>query len=167
VIDAYHYRGGKIGAVVPLVKAFASAITIGSGGSAGKEGPIAQIGAGIASTLSQYLALNKKQMRILMMAGLAAGVGAIFRAPLAAALFAAEVLYSDMDLEEEVLVPSIVSSIVAYAIFASQFGWTSLFSASPCVFKTPGIDSLCLRSTGGIPDGEGFHLGILSCPRLV
>ena len=136
-IDAYHHRGGKIGAIVPLIKAIASAITIGSGGSAGKEGPISQIGAGMASVLARFFALNRKQVRILMMAGLAAGIGAIFRAPLAAALFASEVLYRSMDFDEEVIVPAIISSIIAYAIFASQFGWIPLFSMPTIMFQNP------------------------------
>lgn len=135
VIDAYHHQGGKIRPVVPLVKALTSAITIGTGGSAGKEGPISQIGAGIASTIAKTFSLHKKEVRILMMAGLAAGIGAVFRAPLAAALFAADVLYREMDIEEEVIVPSIVSSIIAYAIFSMYYGWSALFSIPDMAFR--------------------------------
>jgi CIC family chloride channel protein len=135
VIDAYHHQGGKIRPIVPLIKAVASAITIGTGGSAGKEGPISQIGAGIASTIAKTFSLHKKEVRILMMAGLAAGIGAVFRAPLAAALFAADVLYRDLDIEEEVIVPSIISSIIAYALFAMYFGWEPLFAVPDMVFR--------------------------------
>ena len=98
-IAAYHFHDGKIRARVPFVKAIAAAITMGTGGSAGREGPIAQIGAGLGSNIAGWLGLSARQRRTLMIAGMGAGIGAIFRAPLAGALFAAEVLYRDMDLE--------------------------------------------------------------------
>lgn len=134
VIDAYHRKGGKIRLIVPFVKAFSSALTIGSGGSAGKEGPISQIGGGLASALARAFKLSRRQVRILLMAGMAAGVGAIFRAPLAAALLAAEILYHNMDFEEDVIVPGILSSIIAYAIFAAFLGDKPLFSTPPLHF---------------------------------
>ena len=79
---------------MPLIKSVASIITIGTGGSAGQEGPIAQIGAGFGSLLAGLLRLPPTDRRLLMLAGAAGGVGAIFRAPLGGALFAGEVLYS-------------------------------------------------------------------------
>ena len=90
-IEAYHFKGGMVRVRVPLIKAIASAITIGSGGSGGREGPIAQIGSGFGSILAQLLRLDPRERRILMAAGMGAGIGAIFHAPLAGALFAAEV----------------------------------------------------------------------------
>lgn len=81
VIKAYHEEGGKIRSRVPLVKTIASAITLGSGGSGGREGPIAQIGAGLASITSQALRLGDDERRILVMAGAAGGIGAVFHAP--------------------------------------------------------------------------------------
>jgi CIC family chloride channel protein len=136
-IDAYHHRDGKIRTRVPFVKAIASALTMGTGGSAGREGPIAQIGAGLGSTLARWLGLSARQRRTLMVAGLGAGIGAIFRAPLAGALFAAEVLYRDMDLESEVVAPAILSSIVAYSTFGAIFGWQALFETPSFRFRTP------------------------------
>jgi CIC family chloride channel protein len=136
-IDAYHFRDGKIRARVPFVKAITAAITMGTGGSAGREGPIAQIGAGLGSTVAGWLGLSTRQRRTLMAAGLGAGIGAIFRAPLAGALFAAEVLYREMDLEYEVIAPAILSSIVAYSTFGSIFGWTPLFETPNFRFRTP------------------------------
>jgi len=91
-IDAFHRRAGVIRGRVPIVKTIASAITLGSGGSGGREGPIAQIGAGFGSFLATRLGLSERDRRILLAAGVGAGVGSIFRAPLAGALFAAEVL---------------------------------------------------------------------------
>jgi chloride channel protein, CIC family len=136
-IEAYHFHNGKVRARVPLVKAISAAITLGTGGSAGREGPIAQIGSGFASVLSKTLGLKSHERRTLMAAGMAAGIGAIFHAPLAGALFAAEVLYKDMDLEHEVLVPAFISSITAYSIFCMFFGWHPVFVTPEFVFHDP------------------------------
>jgi CIC family chloride channel protein len=136
-IDAYHRKDGSIRARIPFVKAVASALTIGTGGSAGREGPIAQIGAGLGSTLAGWLGLSARQRRTMMVAGMGAGIGAIFRAPLAGALFAAEVLYREMDLESEVVAPAILSSIIAYSTFGSIFGWHALFETPAFRFRTP------------------------------
>ena len=126
-IEAYHFKGGLVRARVPLIKAFASAITIGSGGSGGREGPIAQIGSGFGSVLAQLLRLTPHERRILMAAGMGAGIGAIFHAPLAGALFAAEVMYKELDIEHEILVPAFVASVIAYAVFGSFLGFHPLF----------------------------------------
>ncbi|MCA9582254.1 MAG: chloride channel protein [Myxococcales bacterium] len=136
-IDAFHNRKGEIRFRVPFIKSLASAITLGTGGSAGKEGPIAHIGAGVASATASLLKLSARERRVLMVAGLGAGVGAVFRAPLAGALFAAEVLYREMDLEFEVLVPAVIASIVAYSTFAMAFGADHLFVTPPYSFDHP------------------------------
>lgn len=127
-IASYHYHHGKIRPRVPLVKIITSALTIGTGGSGGREGPIAQIGAGFGSMLGGLLRLSAAERRILMAAGVGAGVAAIFRAPLAGALFAAEVLYSSSDFESEAIVPAALASITAYCIFCLAFGWSPLFA---------------------------------------
>lgn len=98
-IDAYHNKRGFIRGRIPILKTIASAITLTSGGSGGREGPIAQIGAGFGSFLATRLKLSDRQRRIMLAAGMGAGVGSIFRAPLAGALFAAEVLYRDPEFE--------------------------------------------------------------------
>ena len=136
-IEAYHFHSGRVRARVPFVKAIASAITIGTGGSAGREGPIAQIGAGFASILGARLGLSSQERRTLMAAGMAAGIGSIFHAPLAGALFSAEVLYKEMDLEHEVLVPAFISSITAYSVFCAIFGWEPIFVTPDFVFDDP------------------------------
>src|SRR6202035_3725557 len=86
-IAAYHHHQGKIRPRVPLVKIIASALTIGTGGSGGREGPIAQIAAGCGSFLGNALRVRPPERRILMAAGMGAAIAAIFRAPLAGALF--------------------------------------------------------------------------------
>src|SRR5207249_4722659 len=88
-IRAYHH-GEEIRPQVPLIKVIASALTINTGGSGGREGPIAQVGAGVGSLLGRLFRLRPVEKRVLLAAGVAAGVSAMFRAPLAGALFAAE-----------------------------------------------------------------------------
>jgi len=137
VIEAYHMRRGIIRPIVPVIKTIASAITIGTGGSAGKEGPIAQIAAGMASAIGKSFNLSARHMRIMIIAGLAAGIGATFRAPLAAGLFAAEVLYREMDFDREVIMPALVSPIIAYAVFTMFFQAGPLFATPDLAFEKP------------------------------
>jgi CIC family chloride channel protein len=127
-IAAYHYDFGRIRPRVPLVKLVASALTLGTGGSGGREGPIAQIGAGFGSVVGGLLRLRPAERRVLMAAGMGAGVAAIFRAPLAGALFAAEVLYRSPDFESEVIIPAALACITAYCTFGLAFGWEPLFT---------------------------------------
>lgn len=136
-IEAYHFKDGVVRKRVPLIKAVTSAITIGTGGSGGREGPIAQIGAGFGSLLGSWLKVPPEERRILMAAGMAAGIGAIFHAPLAGALFAAEVLYRGPDQEHEVFVPAFLTSTVAYCVFAAIFGFKPLFITPAYGFNEP------------------------------
>ena len=136
-IEAYHEKGGFIRGRIPFIKTIASAITLTTGGSGGREGPIAQIGAGFGSFLATKLKLGNRERRIMMAAGMGAGIGSIFRAPLAGALFAAEVLYREPEFESEVLIPTGISSIVAYCVFCLVFGWGSLFQSEDFVFNNP------------------------------
>ncbi len=134
-IAAYHYKQGYIRPRVPLVKIVASALTLGTGGSGGREGPIAQIGAGFGSFLGSLLQLRPAERRMLMAAGMGAGVAAIFRAPLAGALFAAEVLYRSPDFESEVIIPAGLASVMAYCTFGLVFGWDPLFDLPPTIAR--------------------------------
>ncbi len=136
-IDAYHHKGGLIRGRIPIIKTIASTITLTTGGSGGREGPIAQIGAGFGSFLATKFKLSERERRIMMAAGIGAGVGSIFRAPLAGALFAAEVLYRDPDFESEVIIPAGISSVVAYCTFCLVFGWGSLFESPDFIFRNP------------------------------
>jgi CIC family chloride channel protein len=136
-INAYHREGGFIRSRVPFIKTIASAITLTTGGSGGREGPIAQIGAGFGSFLATKLKLTERERRIMMAAGISAGVGSIFRAPLAGALFAAEVLYRDPEIESEIIIPAGLSSVVAYCLFCLVFGWGTLFDSPDFVFRNP------------------------------
>jgi CIC family chloride channel protein len=127
-IDAFHNKEGFIRRRVPVVKAISSAITIGSGGSAGREGPTAQIAAGTASALADLFNLSASDRRIAMAAGIGAGIGSIFKAPLGGAILSMEVLYR-RDFEYEALLPSFIASVVGYSIFASWSGWAPIFGS--------------------------------------
>ncbi|MCZ6765903.1 MAG: chloride channel protein [bacterium] len=136
-IEAFHDKHGRIRGRVPIVKAIASAITLGSGGSGGREGPIALIGAGFGSFLADKFGLSSRERRILLAAGLGAGIGSIFRAPLAGALFAAEILYKEPEFESEVIIPATVTTIVGYSTFGMIFGFQPLFKQSTFAFSHP------------------------------
>jgi CIC family chloride channel protein len=129
-IDAIHHRGGRIRARIPPIKLIASAITIGSGGSGGREGPAAQISAGFGALLATWLRLSPQDRRIAVAAGMGAGIGAIFRAPLGGAVMAAEILYLH-DLEVEAIIPGLIASIVGYTVFGAFFGFEPIFGAQP------------------------------------
>ena len=90
MIEAFHHKGGFIRARVIWVKALASLFTLGSGGSGGREGPTMQIGAALGSRVGWLLRVGPAERRILMVAGVAAGIAAVFRTPLGAALLAVE-----------------------------------------------------------------------------
>jgi CIC family chloride channel protein len=135
MIESFHERGGQIRKRVPLVKIVASALTIGSGGSAGKEGPISQIGAGFGSAVAAIFRLKPRERRVLVLAGAAGGIGAIFQAPLGAALFAPEVLYRETEFESEAILPCIVSSIIAYGVYAQFHKRGALFFPGPVDFS--------------------------------
>ncbi|MBI3179521.1 MAG: chloride channel protein [Deltaproteobacteria bacterium] len=137
VLAAYHQRGGVIAGRVPLIKALASILTLGSGGSGGREGPISQIGAGFGSVVERWLTLSARERRVLLAAGMGAGVGAIFRAPLAGALFASEIHYREAEFESEAIIPSAVASIVSYCVYSLAFGWEPLFHTGALAFRDP------------------------------
>ena len=98
VMEAVALKGGRIRPRVALVKILASGISIGSGGSVGREGPIVQIGSSIGSSLAQILKAPHLRQRTLVGCGAAAGIAATFNAPIAGALFAVEVLLGDFGL---------------------------------------------------------------------
>lgn len=126
VIDAFHNQRGRIRRRVPVVKLVATLFTLGSGGSAGREGPMAQIGAGFGSFVATTLNLGARERRLLLLAGAAGGISALLRAPLGAALWALEVLYHD-DIESEGMFPCLVSSVTAYSVFTVIYEQGSLF----------------------------------------
>jgi CIC family chloride channel protein len=126
-ISAVHHNPRSIRLRAVLVKIVASAATIGSGGSGGREGPTAQISAGFGSLLARVLDLSPEDGRIAVSVGIGSGIGAIFGAPLGGAVLAADIVYRD-DFEYKALLPGTFASIIAYAIFGAFFGYRPLFS---------------------------------------
>lgn len=129
-IAAFHRKDGKIRRRIPIVKALASAFTIGSGGSGGREGPTAQIAAGFGSFIGDLFQLPAKDRRIAVAVGIGSGIGSIFKSPFGGAILSGEILYSGGDFEVEALIPSFIASSVGYVIFASFTGFTPIFGNS-------------------------------------
>lgn len=175
-IDAFHNRRGEISVQTPIVKTIASAITLGTGGSAGHEGPIAQIGAGVGAWIATKLKLSARDRRILLAAGMGAGVGAIFRAPLAGALFAGEILYREAELEADVIMPAAVASTVAYSVFCFSlpteyrfmplFGNDLLFDLATPLELIPYAFLACVMAGAGILYIQTVHWSTQAFERI-
>lgn len=134
VIKAVALDGGKIRGRVAIAKTIASAVTIGSGGSAGREGPIIQIGAAIGSRLGQAMGMSKRRLRTLVGCGAAAGIAATFNAPIAGALFSVEVVLGEFGAAQ--FSPIVVSSVVATVVARAWRGDAPTFSPPPCAFAS-------------------------------
>jgi len=124
-IKAFHHNL-PVGFKTAVMKLLTSAVTIGSGGASGREGPMALIGASIGKGVAKWLKLSPREQNILLAAGLGAGIGAMFRAPFAGGILSAEVFYKE-DFEVEALIPGFVASIVAYIVAGSVIGFDPLF----------------------------------------
>ena len=118
IIEAVHRHSGKIRLRVIPVKLVATIITIAFGGSAGKEGPAAQIGAGVSSAFSDLLRFDSGDRKKLVICGISAGFAAVFGTPIAGAIFGVEVLFVGGMLYD-VLLPSFVAGIVAFQVSTS------------------------------------------------
>ncbi len=114
VMQSILLKGGIIRPRVAFVKAVASAITIGTGGSVGREGPIIQIGSSLGSTVGQFLNMSGDRMKTLVGCGAAAGIAAAFNAPIAGALFAVEIILMDFAFAQ--FSPIVISSVMATVI---------------------------------------------------
>jgi CIC family chloride channel protein len=131
VMAAVALRGGVIRKRIVAVKALASAISIGSGGSVGREGPIVQIGSALGSSVGQLLKVPASQLRVIVACGAAAGISATFNAPIAGALFAAEVIVGNFAVAQ--LSPIVISSVLATVV--SRF-----FLGNHPAFVVPGYE---------------------------
>ena len=112
------------------MKLLASIATLASGGAGGREGPAMQLGSTAGALLAEWLPTTARERRLLFVAGIGAGISAVFRTPLGAALLAVEVLYRD-DFDGEALVPSVLASVVSYAVSNSILGTRPLFGVLP------------------------------------
>jgi CIC family chloride channel protein len=126
VMDAMYRKGGEVRPRIAVAKSVASALTIGSGGSAGTEGPIVQIGAAIGSSVGQLLHLHRRHMNIVVACGVSAGIAAIFNAPIAGVLFALEIFLKDFSFRT--FSPVVFSSVIACSlIHALRLEDTAIF----------------------------------------
>ena len=125
VMFAVARKGGIIRPIVVLIKSFASAICIATGGSVGQEGPIVQIGSGLGSTLAQWLRLPPERIRTCVACGAAAGIAATFNAPVAGCLFALEIILGDFAVGQ--FAPVVVSAVTSTVISRTLLGSAPLF----------------------------------------
>jgi CIC family chloride channel protein len=170
MIRAFHRARGIVRRRVPLVKSLATIVTLASGGSAGKEGPVAQVGGGIGSALATALGLNARDRRILLLAGTAGGLGAIFRAPLGSAITAIEVLYKE-DFESDALIPCVISSVTAFTVFSLVIGGQRIFALPEFPpFQPIELLGYVVLAVVSVPVGRGyialFHALRRLFPRL-
>ena len=135
VMEAVALRGGVMRRRAAAVKITASAVTLGSGGSAGQEGPIVQIGAVLGSAIGQALRVPGRQLRTLVGCGAAAGLAATFNAPIAGAIFAAEVIVGDFALTQ--FSPIVISSVVATVLSRYFLGNYPSFVVPPWELVSP------------------------------
>jgi chloride channel protein, CIC family len=119
VMEAVALRGGRIRPIVAVVKSLASAISIGSGGSVGREGPIVQIGSALGSSLGQKLGLSDDRIRNLVACGAAGGIAATFNAPIAGVVFALEIILGEFSVKyfSSVVVSAVTASVIGRAVF--------------------------------------------------
>ncbi|VAW06444.1 hypothetical protein MNBD_ACTINO01-2416, partial [hydrothermal vent metagenome] len=135
ILKALTLRGGRIPPKIPFFKTIATALTIGVGGSAGREGSIAQIGAGIGSFLARLKNLNESETRALVAAGAGAGIAATFNAPIAGMFFAMEVILRDLSMRHlhTVVVASVAGAVVSHSLIGDEL----TFQVSPYSLDDP------------------------------
>jgi CIC family chloride channel protein len=129
MIRAFH-QGSTLHPRLLGTKVLASICTLGTGGAGGREGPTMLMGGVLGSLVARLLSVSTRERRILLVAGVAAGIAAVFRTPLGAALLAVEVLYRD-GFESDALVPSVLASVVSYSVVISIFGESTLLAHGP------------------------------------
>ena len=129
VMLAVAENGGRIRPQVSLVKALASALCIGGGGSVGREGPIVQIGSAFASTLGQLTRMSEGRMRVIVACGAAGGISATFNAPLTGLFFGFEIVLKEFS--AEALAATILSAVTADLISRAFFGSAAFFASVP------------------------------------
>lgn len=154
-IEAVHTDPRQIRPRAVLVKMISSALTIGSGGSAGREGPTAQISAGFGSMLTRWLDLSDADGRVAVSLGIGSGIGAIFGAPLGGAVLAASIVYRD-DFDYRALVPGFITSATAYAVFGSLMGFDPLFGFIAADYVLKPADLLWFAFIGVVAAGVGY-----------
>ncbi len=134
VMEAIVLHGGRIRPRVVFVKALASAITLGTGGSVGREGPIVQIGSAMGSTIGQLLKFSQQRIKTLVACGAAAGIAATFNAPIAGVFFSVEIILGNFAINT--FSPIVVSSVLATVISHYYLGNTPAFTIPSYMLKS-------------------------------
>src|ERR1700682_1793712 len=160
VIEAVHVRGGSIRGRVALWKSLAAGLVIGSGGSAGREGPVVHLGGAVASSLSRTLGLPRSEASMLLAAGAGAGIAASFQAPLAGALFALEIVLGDFAVQR--FTPLVLACVTATATSRALLsGGSELRPVAWSLAHPAGIGVYLLFGiVAGL--GGGLHVGMVS-----
>lgn len=165
-IQRFHFGDGKLGARTAVIKFLATLLILSAGFPLGKEGPLLVIGAGLGAWASGLFGFGSRARRTLYLAGAAGCLGAVFHAPLGGAITAIEILYRE-DFESDALVPAIISSITAFAIFGSWAGFTSPFHFPTATFLKP-YQLLACGAVGLLSSflGQIFVWGFLRSERF-
>ena len=135
VLEAVTMKGGIIRARVAAVKILVSSLTIGSGGSVGREGPIAQIGSSFGSFIGQKFHLEESYTKLLVVCGLSSGISGTFMAPLGGAIFGIEIIYNGVAPYD--VIPVLLSSVVGMFVTAEVFGMAPAFTLPTYRFSNP------------------------------
>ena len=157
VIDAIYYNGGRIRPVVAVIKSLASSISIGSGGSVGREGPIIQIGATFGSVLAQWARLPEWKRLTLLACGAGAGIAATFNTPIGGILFAVEIML--VEISARSLVPVMIATGAASFIGRLFFGADASFLIPSLTLNSATTTSLAVY--GGYA-ALGLVMGLLA-----
>lgn len=166
-VNAFHNLTVRIKNRTPAVKLLSSAVNIGAGGSAGRDGPVALISAVFGSYLASLFRLDDHDRRIVMASAIGAGIGSIFMAPIGGAIMSTEILYK-RDFEVEALIPATIASVVGYAIFGYQFHYNPLFTTAASSFLFLDGRSVIVYALIGILAGFGgrFYIRIFDLVHI-
>ncbi|QCT94101.1 chloride channel protein [Caminibacter mediatlanticus TB-2] len=148
VIRAFHRTGGYIRPIVVPIKIITSAITIGTGGSAGREGPTALFSAGVGSIYSKYKKTPLRLRRLYVLIAMAAGLSAVFKSPIGTAFFSIEVLYEKSKFSVDELIFILFGSLIAFIITGYFFGYSPIFNITS--YEITSIDTYLLIIVFGI-----------------
>lgn len=154
-LTAFHRNNGRMRMRVPFIKTLVSAITIGTGGSGGREGPTAQIASGAGAIIGHLFKLPDDERRIVILIGMAAGLSAIFKSPLGTAIFAVEILYSRMAFESGALIFTLISASIAYSVTGLFSGFTPLFLLPQSSRPLAPLDLVWFSLLGVLAGGVG------------
>lgn len=168
VMDAIYYKNGRIRPQVVIVKSLASAMSIGSGASVGREGPIIQIGSGIGSVLGQLFNLRSWQVITMVAAGAGAGIAATFNTPLGAVLFAVELMLPEFS--ARTLIPVVLATGTATYVGRLAFGMAPAFLVAaherPELFVPLSVDMLPLYVIFGLVTGVAATIFVRGLYRI-